>query len=127
MSDTDEQEIARLARVAHEANRALQDDDGDECPSLPWACEDPATRALTARGVALARDGLSPAELHEAWCDGKRAQGWVYGETKDRILKTHPCLVPYDQLPEHQQVKDRVLRAIVTELIAQAHETEAAP
>lgn len=105
-----------VARVVHEANRALQDIDGDECPSPPWASEDPAVRALTVRGVALARAGRSPEELHEAWCDGKRADHWVYGEVKSSAAKTHPCLVPYRELPENQQAKDRLLHAIVTAL-----------
>lgn len=121
MTYTDEE----VARVVHEANRAIQDIDGDECPSPPWASEDPAVRALTIRGVRLARGGLPPEALHDAWCDGKRAQGWVYGETKDRTLKTHPCMVPYAQLPQRQQAKDRILRAITVALTAQAQRMRA--
>lgn len=120
MTATGEEEIAR---VAHEANRGVQDMDGDECPSPPWASEDPDVRALTVRGVALARAGLSPEQLHEAWCDGKRAQGWTYGPVKDRTAKTHPCLVPYRELPENQQAKDRILHAIVTALTKPAQDT----
>ena len=114
-----------IARVVHEANRAIQDIDGDESPSPPWACEDPAVRALTIQGVRLARAGHTPEELHDAWCDGKRAQGWTYGDTKDRTLKTHPCLVPYRLLPRRQQAKDRVLRAITLALAAQARQMRA--
>lgn len=121
MTYTDEE----IARVVHEANRALQAVDGDECPSPPWASEDPAVQALTVHGVALARAGASPEELHEAWCDGKRAQGWTYGEVKDRTARTHPCLVPYRELPERQQAKDRLLRAIAAALTAQAQRMRA--
>jgi len=115
-----------VARVVHEANRALQAVDGDECPSPPWASEDPAVRALTVRGVGLVwRYGLSPEALHDAWCAGKRAQGWTYGEVKSSAARTHPCLVPYRQLPERQQAKDRLLRAIAVALTAQAHRMRA--
>jgi hypothetical protein len=111
-----------VARVVHEANRALQDIDGDESPSPPWASEDPAVRALTVHGVALARSGLPAGALHEAWCAGKRAQGWTYGAVKSSTAKTHPCLIPYAELPGHQQAKDRVLHAIVTALTAPARQ-----
>jgi RyR domain len=121
MTYTDEE----IAPVVHAAMIALQAVDGDECPSPPWASEDPAVQALTVRGVALARSGLPAEALHEAWCDGKRAQGWTYGEVKDRTARTHPCLVPYRQLPERQQAKDRLLRAITIALTAQAHRMRA--
>ena len=101
-----------IAPVVHAAVIALQVLDGDECPALPWPCESEEVRELTVRGVALARAGWSPEALHEAWCDGKRAQGWVFGESKDRALRTHPCLRPYGELPACQQVKDRLLQAV---------------
>lgn len=36
-----------------------------------------------------------------------------YGQVKDANAKTHPCLVPFDQLPRDQQFKDRLFRTIV--------------
>jgi hypothetical protein len=42
--------------------------------------------------------------------------GWVYGEVKDAEKKTHPCLVPFDQLPLFQQKKDKLFCAIVDAL-----------
>ena len=43
----------------------------------------------------------------------KIADGWVYGKIKDAELKTHPCCVPYEQLPVEQRAKDYIFRAIV--------------
>jgi hypothetical protein len=37
---------------------------------------------------------------------------------KDAELKTHPCLVPFEELPKFQQQKDRLFRAIVKALTA---------
>ena len=37
---------------------------------------------------------------------GSRCPGWVYGPTKDAATKTHPCCVPYTELPPIQKVKD---------------------
>jgi hypothetical protein len=36
--------------------------------------------------------------------------------SKDEASKTHPDLVPFDQLPEHEKQKDRLFMAIVRAL-----------
>ena len=44
--------------------------------------------------------------VHEVWAETRIQQGWRYGEQRNDELKTHPCLVPYEELPEedpHQQ------------------------
>jgi RyR domain-containing protein len=108
----------QLARLVHEVNRAWQGEHGDDAPSLPWACESDHIRHTTLAGVRRARTGITPEQHHDAWCEAKRAAGWVWGPVKDPDAKTHPCLLPYGQLPEHQQAKDRVFLAIVRELTA---------
>lgn len=109
-----------IAQVVHEATRALQDLHGDESPAQPWACETAGTRESAVEGVRKARAGRTPAQLHQDWCDWKTARGWTYGPVKDPQRKTHPCLVPYADLPEHQQAKDRVFIAVVTALAGAA-------
>jgi hypothetical protein len=42
--------------------------------------------------------------------------GWVYGEVKDAEKKTHPCLVPFSELPPFQQQKDSLFCGIVDAL-----------
>lgn len=106
---TDEQ----LAELAHEATRALQAIHGDDAPSLPWACETGHVKATCLDGIRRARAGETPEQHHEAWCEYKRARGWTYGPVKDAEAKTHPCLVPFGDLPPHQQAKDLVFLAIV--------------
>ena len=44
---------------------------------------------------------------HEVWAAGRVAEGWTYGEKRDDVAKKHPCLVPYDQLPESEKEYDR--------------------
>jgi ryanodine receptor 2 len=34
-------------------------------------------------------------------------QGWTYGPERSDALKHHPCLVPYDDLPEVEKAYDR--------------------
>jgi ryanodine receptor 2 len=56
--------------------------------------------------------------VHEVWAVGRMAQGWRYGPARDDVRKEHPCLVPYDDLPESEKLFDRsttseTLRAIL--------------
>ena len=44
---------------------------------------------------------------HEVWSKGKMEEGWIYGETVDNHLKTHPDLIPYEQLSEAKKDYDR--------------------
>ncbi|MBR0309673.1 MAG: Ryanodine receptor Ryr [Paludibacteraceae bacterium] len=45
--------------------------------------------------------------VHEVWAAGRIADGWTYGEKRDDTQKTHPCLVPYEELPESEKEYDR--------------------
>ena len=45
--------------------------------------------------------------VHEAWAKGRIDDGWSYGEKRDDANKKHPCLVPYDELPESEKEYDR--------------------
>ena len=45
--------------------------------------------------------------VHEVWAQGRVKQGWTYGKERNDALKTHPCLVPYDELPESEKEYDR--------------------
>lgn len=41
------------------------------------------------------------------WSKTRIEQGWTYGEKRDDVLKQHPCLIPYEELPEEEKVYDR--------------------
>ena len=45
--------------------------------------------------------------VHEVWAEMRIKQGWKYGEQRNDELKTHPCLVPYEDLPEEEKEYDR--------------------
>lgn len=45
--------------------------------------------------------------VHEVWAQSRIEQGWKYGEERNDSLKTHPCLVPYEELPEIEKAYDR--------------------
>ncbi len=108
--------VEAIARVCHEANRAYCESIGDHSQA-EWTAAADWQRDSAVKGVEFALSGDStPREQHDAWTRDKIAQGWVYGEVKDADKKTHPCLVPYYDLPVEQQKKDALFRAIVSAL-----------
>jgi hypothetical protein len=56
---------------------------------------------------------------HEVWAQQRMAEGWQYGAERDDKKKLHPCLVPYEDLPENEKEYDsrtamEAIRLIVT-------------
>lgn len=45
--------------------------------------------------------------VHEVWAAARIAEGWAYGPNRNDGLKQHPCLVPYDELPDSERDYDR--------------------
>ena len=45
--------------------------------------------------------------VHDVWAEARISQGWKYGKKRDDEKTTHPCLVPYDELPEEEKEYDR--------------------
>lgn len=45
--------------------------------------------------------------VHEVWAQSRMEQGWTYGPKRNDSLKHHPCLVPYEELPEVEKAYDR--------------------
>jgi class 3 adenylate cyclase/tetratricopeptide (TPR) repeat protein len=55
---------------------------------------------------------------HDNWVRQRLADGWRHGQFRDDLNKEHPCIVPYDNLPESEKEYDRkislgVLQAIL--------------
>jgi len=115
----------QIARVCHEVNRAICEASGD-MSQKPWECAEQWQRDSAIRGVtfSLANPAAAASAQHDAWMADKAADGWVFGSVKDPIAKTHPCIVPYEQLPFEQRVKDHAFRAIVGVLSAGDFEAE---
>ena len=45
--------------------------------------------------------------VHDVWSETRINQGWTYGPQRDDTLKTHPCLIPYEELPDSEKEYDR--------------------
>ena len=109
--------ISLIAKVCHDANRAwcAANDDHSQ-PAWEDAPEWQRDSAIIGVEFALAAPNAQPEDSHRSWMTGKIADGWVYGEVKDPVAKTHPCMVPYAALPEFQRKKDALFLAIVRAL-----------
>lgn len=44
---------------------------------------------------------------HEVWASGRITDGWTYGDMRNDVKKEHPCLIPYEELPESEKEYDR--------------------
>lgn len=105
-----------IAEMCHEANRVWCRMNGDDSqPS--WFDAPDWQRALARMGVEFHLTHLDAGDdaSHQNWMDQKVAEGWVYGEVKNPNARppTHPCIVPFSELPMVQQKKDAIFRALV--------------
>jgi len=55
---------------------------------------------------------------HERWMNEKLDQGWRYDKERIDEQKTHPSIVPYDQLSEPEKEKDRNTISQIPHLLA---------
>lgn len=109
----DQEFIELIARVCHNVNRVYCMSIGDD--SQPEWNDAPDWQKDSARnGVRYhLDDDVTPEQSHESWLAQKEAEGWVYGDVKDPEQKTHPCMVPYNELPAEQQVKDHLFKTVI--------------
>lgn len=103
-----------LARVCHEVNREWCAYNGDDSqPAWEDAPQWQKDSAIAGVRFVVGNPDAGDDASHNSWMRQKAADGWVYGETKDPEAKTHPCMVPFEELPREQQFKDRLFRTIV--------------
>lgn len=108
----------QIAEVCHEANRAFCRTIEDYT-QLPWALAAEWQRNSAIDGVAFAIDNPNAAASaqHDSWLAAKKADGWTFGPAKEPRTKEHPCMVPYEQLPAEQRLKDHLFKAVVAAFI----------
>jgi hypothetical protein len=110
----------QIAKALHEMNRTFCALTGDASQE-PW--EEAATWQKNAAFCMVedidAGRALTGRESHEAWCEKKRNDGWVWGPVKDgnAVPPTHPDLKPYDDLSPVSRAKDGILRLVATAML----------
>jgi hypothetical protein len=108
----------RIARVCHEANRAY-------CQTIQdyslksWEASPEWQQKSCLDGVLFLSKNpeAGPEASHENWSATKLKEGWKYGQVKDPDKKEHPCLVPFNELPAEQQMKDKIFHAIARAML----------
>jgi len=112
-----------VAEICHEANRVYCRLIGDNS-QVPWDEAPDWQRESAIEGVEHALESGNRLKLgdpardqHDNWMESKLRAGWKYGEIKDADAKTHPCLLPYNALPEEQKRKDVLFGRIVQAFI----------
>jgi RyR domain len=117
--------VEKIASVCHELIRAY-------C----WAIEDYSKKSWvdapdwqkdsTRAGVKFIKEypNVNHQDLHASWLDHKVKNGWVYGEVVNEEDKTHPCIMPYGDLPEEQRLKDELFRSTALTLLKYEGEEE---
>lgn len=111
--------VEEVASLCHEANRSYCQSIGDD--SQPAWDDAPEWQKKSARvGVIahLTNPNMTAEMSHESWLNEKRNDDWSYGPVKDPVRKTHPCFLPYDQLPLEQRIKDHIFRGVIRACVA---------
>ena len=113
----EEQNIYSIAKVCHQANKAWCETIGD-CSQKDWKDSEQWQQQSAINGVKFRLENPEAGHdaMHNNWMKEKVENGWVYGEVKDTEAKTHPCIVPFNELPIFQQKKDALFSAIVDAL-----------
>lgn len=117
MSEKNHITVEEIARACHEANRSYCEIMGDDS-QVAWDVAPEWQRLSAIDGVKHRLDNptSSAADSHANWLKLKESEGWTWGPHKDAEKKEHPCIVPYEELPLYQQVKDSVFTAIIDAL-----------
>lgn len=115
--------VELIAAMCHRVNKAVCEAAGDHSQPT-WENAPDWQKESAIDGVLLALTTLDPTpqQNHKNWVDYKLADGWVRGDVKDPVKKTHPCLVPFVDLPIEQKIKDYVFLAVVEGMAALVQE-----
>ena len=75
----------------------------------------PQTFFASVDSICTRVTAFAPAEVeylayleHRRWMEERLRNGWTWGEKRDDARRTHPDLVPYDELGEASKALDRL-------------------
>lgn len=106
--------LEQIAKTCHEVNKAFCEANGDfSQPSWDNAPDWQKTSAINGVNFHLSNRNSKPCDSHNNWMAEKLRDGWKYGKVKNPETKEHPCILPYDELPKTDQIKDALFIAVV--------------
>lgn len=104
----------------------LQESNRDQARDIPRKLQLLGYRVASSASVPASKrvEAFEPAELeylayleHRRWMDERLRAGWTWGEKRDDKRRTHPDLVPYDELSERSRDLDRSAVAGIIEIL----------
>ena len=118
MFTLEEDKVLKIAKICHQANKAYCETIGDN--SQPeWDAAPDWQKESAIKGVKFNFNSVGlynsygAHASHDSWMKEKLIDGWKYGATKDVEKKEHPCLLPYDYLPQEQKMKDFLFNSVI--------------
>jgi hypothetical protein len=103
LKDANRQQASRIHRLLNEAGFQIY-------PLQDWD----AGRRTFSKTEIEKMAGLE----HDLWRQAKEADGWTFGRKRDEKSRTHPDLVPWDELPEGEREKNRAVVRQIPPLLA---------
>jgi hypothetical protein len=105
-------------RLRWKPSAASRDGKADGSPAPGYRPEPIPTADVQLTPEILHLTELLARNAHDHWARQRLADGWVYGARRDDGRKEHPCLIPYEDLPESEKEYDRAaaletLRAVL--------------
>ncbi len=115
-------EVDACARHAHEGHRIYRQLMGD-LSHKPWDEIDVVHRQpVYVAVIGIVESDDDAVRSHERWVQNLTATGWTKGEKKDGERKTHPNLVPWEDLPnEVQELNKMFVRSVKSMITALWH------
>jgi hypothetical protein len=112
------QKILRLTQIVYEVNRTIRMCNGQApIPAFEDAGQAKADSLLKAiidvwSNCHYSCD-IDGEKQHNNWVYAKLKEGWTYGPVEDFNKKQHPNLVPFEQLPWSEKIKDALFLSVV--------------
>jgi hypothetical protein len=116
--DVDSIDITQIAKTCHAVKAAYCKAIGEpELPSWENLCTELKESNINGVASVLAIPDASPEDVHKGAIESFISNGWVYGEVEDIDKKIHPFLLPFNELPLEQRVKDYLFQGVVKSFI----------
>ncbi len=106
----------KIAKLIYEATRMEAEWSKRSIVPEEWENRDEKFRNqfVDIIGKYLSLDKLpTPPEAHDSWMEAYFKMGWKYGKARNVEKKTHPDLLPFDELPQDERDKDAIFLAFV--------------
>jgi hypothetical protein len=103
-----------LAKIIHGATSTLPRIDGTKAPE--WDLLSSESQRLAEIAVKEIFENCakyfgrpsSAKDYHDLWMNLKLNEGWKHGTSFSLVDKTHPSLIPFEDLPLSEKIKDEV-------------------